>query len=190
MCENDVNLNLEDTLNAIGFKQQEIPGLPEGVTAFVGSNAPQEPEPSNPWDGFEVISTYSRKQAIEDGVLVDLTSDGETKLLVQEAGILLPIAMTATAFHATVLAGTTENENGEFIFPGGQSTKGRLWDVLMVLRYSIRAANRRGDTDRVTFKVDVDTSGDGKHTTVNLWCMVGPGDDGEAVLTVMLDGED
>jgi hypothetical protein len=142
------------------------------------------------WEGFEVISTYTRKQAIDDGTLVDLTADAETKQLVQEAGIRLPIAMTATAFHATVLVGTTENESGEFIFPVGQSTAGRLWDVLMVLRYSIRAANRQGDTDRVTFKVDVDTSGDGKHTTVNLWCMVGPGDGGEAVLTVMLEGED
>jgi len=188
MCENE--LNLPDTLNAIGFKQQEIPGLPEGVTAFVGDKTPQEPEPSDPWEGFEVISTYSRAQAIADGVLVDLTADGETKLLVEEAGILLPIAMTTTAFHATVLAGTTENESGEFIFPAGQSTKGRLWDVLMVLRYSIRAANRKGDTDRVTFKVDVDTNGDGKHTTVNLWCQCGPGDGGEPVLTVMCEGED
>jgi hypothetical protein len=164
-----IDINLEDALHAVGFTPAEIDaGTPQGI----------------------VIFKYTRAQAIADGVLVDLTADGETKLLVQEAGILLPIAMTSTAFHATVLAGTTENASGEFIFPAGQSTKGRLWDVLMVLRYSIRAANRKGDTDRVTFKVDVDTNGDGKHTTVNLWCMVGPGDDASPVLTVMLEGED
>ena len=137
-----------------------------------------------------MIFSYTRKQAIEDGVLVDLTADGETKLLCQEAGFKLPIAMTATAFHDTVLAGTTENADGEFIFPAGQSTKGRLWDVLMVLHYSIRAANRRGDTDRVHFKVSVDEHGDGKHKTVCLWCQIGPGDSGEPVLTLMLEGED
>jgi len=88
------------------------------------------------------------------------------------------------------LAGTTETPDGEFVFPAGQSTKGRLWDVLMVLRYTIRAANRRESTDRVHFKVNVDERGDGKTKTVALWCQVGPGDQGEPVLTVMLEGED
>jgi hypothetical protein len=137
-----------------------------------------------------VIFSYTRKQAIEDGVLVDLTADGETKLLCHEAGFKLPMAMTATAFAETVLAGTTETPDGEFVFPAGQSTKGRLWDVLMVLRYAIRAASRKGDTDRVDFEVAVDERGDGKTTTVKLWCHIGPGDEGEPVLTLMLEGED
>lgn len=135
-----------------------------------------------------MIFSYTRVQAIDDGVLVDLTADGETKLLVHEAGFKLPVAMTATAFHDTVLAGTTENESGEFIFPSGQSGKGRLWDVLMVLRMSI--GKLPPGEDRVTFKVAVDTNGDGKHKTVKLWALIGPGDDGEAVLTIMLEGED
>jgi len=36
----------------------------------------------------------------------------------------------------------------------------------------------------------VDTNGDGKHETVKLWSLIGPGDDGEPVLTLMLEGED
>ena len=134
-----------------------------------------------------MISCYTRAQAIEDGVLVDLTADGETKQLVREAGFGVPVAMTSTAFTETVLAGTTETQDGEFIFPSGQSLKGRLWDVLMVMRFAARA-NR--NTDRVYFAVDVDTNGDGKHKTVKLWSLIGPGDDGEPVLTVMLEGED
>lgn len=137
-----------------------------------------------------IVSSYSRAEAIADGVLVDLTADGETKLLCREAGFKLPIAMTATAFRETVLAGTAETPDGEFVFPIGQSTKGRLWDVLMVLRFAISAACRRGDSDRVHFRVAVDEHGDGKHTTVKLWCQIGPGDDGEPVLTIMLEGED
>jgi hypothetical protein len=158
-----------DALKAAGYSEQEL----------------QADQPLGP-----IIFSYTRKQAIEDGVLVDLSADGETKQLVHEAGFKLPIAMTATAFHDTVLAGTTETPDGEFVFPSGQSTKGRLWDVLMVLRFAIRAANRQGNTDQVHFKVSVDVEGDGKHRTVALWCQCGPGDDGDPVLTVMLEGED
>lgn len=42
----------------------------------------------NPWTGFEVVSTYTRAQALEDGVLVDLSS------LAREAGFRWPLAVT------------------------------------------------------------------------------------------------
>ena len=155
-----------DALKASGFTEDEL----------------QADQPFGP-----MVFSYTRKQAIEDGVLVDLTADGETKQLVREAGFGVPVAMTTTAFTETVLAGTTETPAGEFIFPSGQSLKGRLWDVLTVLRLAARA-NR--NSDRVNFAVDVDTNGDGKHETVKLWSLIGPGDDGEPVLTLMLEGED
>lgn len=181
-----------EALKASGFQERKIAGMPEGVTLLTGTQDPKPAEqgPADFWEGAEVISGYSRAQAIADGVLVDLTADGETKLLVREAGFKLPVAMTATAFHDTVLAGTTENESGEFIFPPGQSTKGRLWDVLMILRHTICTANNKGDTDRVEFHVHVDANGDGKHETVKLWAHIGPGDAAEPVLTIMLIGED
>ncbi len=135
-----------------------------------------------------MISSYTRQQAIDDGVLVDMAADGDIKAMVAEAGFRMPLVLTSAAFHDTVLAGTTETPEGEFVFPSGQSCKGRLWDVLMVLKYSIRGLP--DGEDRVNFSVDVDTHGDGRHTTVKLWCLCGPGDDGEAVLTVMLEGED
>ena len=49
----------------------------------------------------EPIASYSRRQAIEDGVLVDLTQP-ETVRAVREAGFKWPVAMTATAFAATI----------------------------------------------------------------------------------------
>ena len=39
-----------------------------------------------------VIYSYTRKQAIEDGVLVDITD------VAKEAGIKYPVAITSTAF--------------------------------------------------------------------------------------------
>ncbi len=131
-----------------------------------------------------IVSSYTRKEAIEDGVLVDLSRADA----VREAGFVIPVAMTAAAFAETVNAGTTETDEGEFVYPPGQSMSGRLWDVLMVLRAAIRKSG--GNTDRLHFRVAVDVHGDGKTRTVKLWSLVGPGDTPEPVLTIMLEGED
>jgi len=132
-------------------------------------------EPENPWDGAEVIFSYSRAEAIADGVLVDWTKE-PLATLCRQAGFRLPIAMTATAFAAAIGTGD---------LPSGQSVNGRAWDVLNVLRTAIRG-NR--DTDRVDFKVRVWNGV--RFETTALWCHCGPGDTAEPVLTIMLEGED
>ena len=48
---------------------------------------------------------------------VELAISAKGLLMMREAGFKLPVAMTATAFHDAVLAGTTETEEGEFVFP-------------------------------------------------------------------------
>src|SRR5260370_28854271 len=90
------------------------------------------------------ISVYTRRQAIEDGVLVDLMQP-ETVSLVREAGFKFPVAMTASAFAATAA------EIGEPL-PEGQDIQGRLWDVLWMLACSIKTAC---STDPVKFRVGV-----------------------------------
>lgn len=128
-----------------------------------------------------IIFSYTRAMAIEDGVLVDLTGQDESAKLVREAGFKLPVAMTATAFSEAV--GPIGSE-----LPTGQSWRGRLWDVLMMLRHAV-CLNR--NTDRVHFKVSVDTDGTGQHNKlVELWALIGPGDTADPVLTIMLLGED
>ena len=82
-----LNSETWDALKAAGITEQEL----------------EADQPFGP-----MISSYTRAEAIEDGVLVDLSADAETKLLVQEAGFRVPIAMTVEAFMETVLAGTTE----------------------------------------------------------------------------------
>jgi hypothetical protein len=44
------------------------------------------------WDDAEVIYAYTRAQAIEDGVLIDVSS------VASEAGIKFPVAMTRTVW--------------------------------------------------------------------------------------------
>ena len=126
----------------------------------------------------DVVFRYTRKQAIADGVLVDLMQP-ETASLVREAGFKWPVAMTAGAFSETVcpIGGAV---------PEGQDLNGRLWDVLRNLWLAVRLRGHR--SDRVSFQVLV---WDGqRRQTVRLWSLCGPGDQGEPVLTVMLEGED
>ena len=82
----------------------------------------------------EVIYSYTRKQALEDGVLVDVSE------LAKEAGFRYPVAVTARVWH-------------EWITPPeqaiGQDQKGRLWDLLNVLRFEAKKAKG----DRVDFRV-------------------------------------
>ena len=49
----------------------------------------------------DVISSYGRAQAIEDGVLVDLMQP-ETVGAVKEAGFRYPVAMTVAAFSDAI----------------------------------------------------------------------------------------
>ena len=44
------------------------------------------------WDEAEVIDAYTRAQALEDGVLVDVSE------MAKEAGIKFPVALTATVY--------------------------------------------------------------------------------------------
>ncbi|HEX4589474.1 MAG TPA: DUF6573 family protein, partial [Gemmataceae bacterium] len=56
------------------------------------------------FEDFDLISEYSRAQAIRDGVLVDVTNatDRNARRL---SPFKFPVAMTATAFGRTVEAG-------------------------------------------------------------------------------------
>ena len=73
----------------------------------------------------EVIYSYTRKQALADGVQVDVTDTAK------EAGIKFPVFITRAAFEKFVA-----------VPPGveGQDEAGRLWDVVWMLRFAIQRA--------------------------------------------------
>lgn len=135
----------------------------------------------------EVISCYSRADAIADGVLVDVSEDA------REAGFKFPVAMTIGAYTAAIEAGGKwEPEalgDGEILqLPGGQDCKGRLWDVFTMLKHAIRRPSTIAAMRR--FSVLVDVHGNGRHTRVDLKSICGPGDTAAPVLTIMLPNED
>ena len=120
-----------------------------------------------------VIYSYSRAEAIADGVLVDVTEQAK-----------------ATGFKLTTVV--TENLYHHYIEPPaglaseGQSVTGRLHDLLTLALF---AAKRAVNSDRVYFKVSFLMS-PGRLETVQVIAHIGPGDQGEPVLTIMLPEDD
>jgi hypothetical protein len=129
----------------------------------------------NPFEDAPVIFSYTRAQAIEDGVLVDLTE------WAAETGFKIPVACTSTVWHGSIVPpdGTTEL---------GQSERGRGHDLLWMLFCAIR---RSKGTERecMPFKV-IFLQAPRRHAEVTLKAHCGPGDEGEAVLTITLPNED
>ena len=155
-----------------------------------GDLTPVQNQDDNFWG--EPIHSYTRAQAVADGILVDLTTatDDRGHRLCQQAGFKVPVAITRTAWAKTVEAGGTwkPHSDGEVLkLKGGQSLTGRLWDVLWLLRM---ACSQENNANRVHFQVLVDVHGDGHHETVKLWAHCGPGDDAKPVITIMAEGED
>lgn len=130
----------------------------------------------NPFDDAPVIFSYTRAQALEDGVLVDLTS------WAKETGFKIPVACTSEVWHRYIVppAGTREL---------GQSERGRAHDVLWMLFLSIQGSRKTTDKDRLLFKV-LFLQTPSRTETVSLKSICGPGDRGEPVLTIMMPDED
>ena len=121
----------------------------------------------------DVISTYTRAQALEDGVLIDLTP------WAKESGFKYPLAVTSAVWGYLEPPVGLEGE--------GQSARGRPHDLLEMLRWAIR--RQAGPTDRVEFEV-LFLMKPGRREKVKCWSVCGPGDEGEPTLTVGLEGED
>ncbi len=126
----------------------------------------------------DVIHSYTRAQAIEDGVLVDLRQ-GELDDLAANAGIRYPIACTSAVFESCVALTPAAHR-------AGNDLKGRLWDVLFMLRMAIR---RCGGGSEIRFEVMV-VRERVRPTLTRLKAICGPGDDAEPVITIMFEGED
>ena len=120
----------------------------------------------------DLIYAYTRTQALEDGVLVDVSQ------MASEAGFRYPTAITAD-----LDARITPNEREKTL---GQSYEGRLWDVVFLASFAARQA---GTQDRCSFEVGLfeadETPPHSTHrSTLMLWIVVGPGDQGEPVITI------
>ncbi len=127
---------------------------------------------------METIFSYSRADAITDGVLVDVTAEAS------ETGFRIPVALTAAAWGGCVAWDDADSHRQTH-----QGERGRLHDVLWMAFLAARAA--RGSSETLFSLYRVPRGGRGiKPRLVTLKLTIGPGDAGEPVITIMLPTED
>lgn len=126
---------------------------------------------TNDVNGWEIIHTYTRAQAIADEVLHDVSE------LAKEAGFAIPVAIAQHAWADAV----AWNDEGKH----GQSLTGRTWDVLMMARLAV--FNARHDVNETKFEVLrlVNGNSDTTPRPITLYLHIGPGDTPEPVFTIM-----
>jgi len=124
------------------------------------------------FEDADLIHRYTRAEALEDGTLVDVTDTAK------EAGFRIPVALTRTAWSDCVA--WTEEDTECVVY---QDESGRLWDLLWM---AINAARRNTEASRLEFKVlrVPRDSRTGQPVSVPLVLDIGPGDQGEAVITI------
>ncbi len=121
----------------------------------------------------DVIHAYTRAQAVADGVLIDVSETA------REAGFRYPVALTRAVWDEHVVVPPLVE---------GQDEAGRLWDVLTMLRFAIRAGNGGSE---LRFRLHVrNDNREGEPPMVELKAVCGPGDDMEPCITVMLPSEE
>lgn len=130
---------------------------------------------------WPVISSYTRADALQDGVLVEVPAD-----LCREAGIVVPVATTSGVWNLV--------DPGNLETMPGQSITGRTWDLLWMFRIAARASRHQSV---IMFKCLFLMHGprsDGviqtSRKTITFRAVCGPGDRAEPVITIMLPGED
>ena len=124
----------------------------------------------------EVIHTYSRADAINDGFLVDFTDPESDTGDVCRQHYKFPIAATSAVF--AVMQKAVENKRY------CQDYAGILHDML----WMSRCMGRKLNESTVMFRVIIQGAGRSKYHDFKL--VVGPGDAGEPVITLMMPNED
>lgn len=126
------------------------------------------------WDDAEIISTYTRAQAIDDGVLVDLMQDKMEEVCQQH--YKHPIACTIAVF--TIMEKAVNNKRHYNDYAG----------ILHDMLWMSRTYRRKVDESTVIFRVII--KGASRQSIYDFKLVVSPGDNWEPVITIMLPNED
>lgn len=139
------------------------------------------------------VAVITRQDLIEDGSLIDVTIGTAVRPSSGEAGFRWPVALTASAWVDCVA--WTEQDDKRKPQGTGQSESGRLWDVLFMAHQAIKRAPATvgfRSAVRLPFQVlRIPAHGKGvRPRLATLHLVMGPGDRGEPVLTIMCPDED
>jgi len=119
----------------------------------------------------DIIYAYSREMAISDSILIDLSD------IAKEAGFKVPVAVTNALYNSFLVPSETQKDKG-------QDTTGRIWDMLILL--NLRCRRNNGDTIHFSASMRMDSG----VKRLEMKAMIGPGDLGEPIITIMLPDED
>ena len=129
------------------MKQKDIHATSETNSPEENDLLPTLKTSKHPCTDLEIIASYSRTQALADGVLVDATK------LAREAGFRYPVALTSAAWHDCVAVSSTDQDHDE---------TGRLWDVLTGFDWP---SSRVGTARRFGFVLTWQTSESRSHAS-------------------------
>lgn len=162
---------MDDTNNLLARIDDALDVSPDAMRSVPAAKADSVPEPS-PFG--TVIDAYTRADAIADGALVAV--DERTA---REAGFRFPVALTRAAWLDCV---AWTDEDSERQTP--QDESGRLWDVMNMT--ALAARRNRGERRFMATLYRVPRGGRARAPRlVQLKCVIGPGDSGEPVVTIM-----
>ena len=134
--------------------------------------------PNNDSPFGEVIYSYTRAQAVADGVQVEVTKTA------QEAGIKFPMFLTRAVYDAYVALPA----GGSAQAPG-QDESGRLWDIVWMTRFGILRSKSGADRIPVALYVRNDNRA-ARLVKLIATCGALDIDDPQPAITVMLPDED
>ena len=150
----DQNIDPTEALAAVFGEPKQVA---DGITAF-----------------GPVIYAYTRKQAVADGVQVDVTKTA------QEAGIKFPMFLTRAVWEAYVTVPPDVT---------GQDEAGRLWDIVWMTRFGIIRSRPGVDRIPVAMYVRNDNTR-AKLVKLIATCSALDIDDPQPAITVMMPDED
>lgn len=119
------------------------------------SQTPEDPGPFGP-----LVYRYTRQQALQDGVLVDVSGEAG------QVGFRHPVAITAS-LHTRLQP--------------GQDYDARLWNTLWLAALAITLLE--GPSDSVQFSLPLEQD-QAREVTLHLRAVCSPGDEGEPVVTI------
>lgn len=122
---------------------------------------------------FEIIHTYTRKQALEDGVLIDVTEQAK------DNGFKVSVAITCNLYNGYVVP-------DESLTGLGQSIEGRLHDLFEMTKASIYTNK---DASRAYFEV-LFLMKPNNLEKVKCLAIIGPDDNFKPCITLMLPGDE
>lgn len=124
--------------------------------------------------------SYTREMAINDGVLIDISE------IATEAGFKIPTAVSEAVWNRYIEWDSDDSKRQSY-----QDQSGRLWDIVWMARCGIISANKGNDRETLFELYCIPRDGESKsaeRTTLKIH--IGPGDDENPVVTIMLPNED